>query len=300
MRTRHRPQDRPRADVQSRRAPALITPVMMPDAPHTSAPMVMQGRALALRTPVKMPQAPVLRNTCHGPRTSIHSALGAFHPTPIASSRTPDQPTTLRRRRRRAGIRRRARCRSRRRTKTTPERSTPPSERGTTTSTHTPTETSRDRGTPPPPPAPPSHPRRRRDVVTTRRKTTRSAPERSTPPAGVQGNYVNPHTDDDEPRPRDAHADPCPAATAPPFPPPRRPRRAAREARFPVGSARPLHRRAAAKMSPRIRTGPEAVLAAHAPPPSAAAATARRKPDQVPITGTEFFNWVQDREAQIR
>ena len=138
MRTRHRPQDRPRADVQSRRAPALITPVMMPDSPHTSAPMVMQGRALALRTPVKMPQAPVLRNTCHGPRTSIHSALGAFHPTPIASSRTPDQPTTLRRRRRRAGIRRRARCRSRRRTKTTPERSKPPSERGTTTSTHTP------------------------------------------------------------------------------------------------------------------------------------------------------------------
>ena len=105
---------------------------------------------------------------------------------------------------------------------------------------------------------------------------------------GVQGNYVNPHTDDDEPRPRDAHAEPCPAATAPPFPPPRRPRRAAREARFPVGSARPLHRRAAAKMSPRIRTGPEAVLAAHAPPPSAAAATARRKPDQVPITEQNF------------
>ena len=67
MRTRHRPQDRPRADVQSRRALALITPVMMPDSPHTSAPMGMQGRALALRTPVKMPQAPVLRNTCHGP-----------------------------------------------------------------------------------------------------------------------------------------------------------------------------------------------------------------------------------------
>ena len=46
--------------------------------------------------------------------------------------------------------------------------------------------------------------------------------------------------------------------------------------------------RAAAKMSPRIRTSPEAVLADHAPPPSAAAATARRKPDQIPITGTEF------------
>ena len=46
----------------------------------------------------------------------------------------------------------------------------------------------------------------------------------------------------------------------------------------------------AAKMSPRIRTSPEAVLADHAPPPSAAAATARRKPDQIPITGTEFFH----------
>ena len=82
-----------------------------------------------------------------------HSALGAFHPTPIASSRTSAQPTALRRRRRRAGIRRRVRCRSRRQTKTTPERSTPPSERGTTTSTRTPTETSRDRGTPTPPPS---------------------------------------------------------------------------------------------------------------------------------------------------
>ena len=101
--------------------------------------------------------------------------------------------------------------------------------------------------------------------------------------AGVQGNYVNPHTDDDEPRPRDAHADPRPAATAPPSPPPRRPRRAAREAGFPVGSARPLHRRAAAKMSPRIRTGPETDPTAHAPPPSAADATAGRKADQVPI-----------------
>jgi len=42
-------------------------------------------------------------------------------------------------------------------------------------------------------------------------------------------------------------------------------------------------------MSPRIRTGPEAVLAAHAPLPSAAAATARRKPDQLPIPEQNFF-----------
>ena len=105
----------------------------------------------------------------------------------------------------------------------------------------------------------------------------------------VQGNYVNPHTNDDEPRPRDDHAAPCPAATTPRLPPPRPRRRAAREAELPVGSTRPLHRRAAAKMSPRIRTGPEAVLTAHAPTPSAAAATARRKPDQVPIPEQNFF-----------
>ena len=217
-----------------------------------------------------------------------HSALGAFHPTPIASSRTSDQPTALRRRRRRAGIRRRVRCRSRRRKKTTPEHSTPPSERGTTTSTRTPTETSRDRGnshatacfavTPPP----------LQRCGNNKTEDDEAGPRAQHTTAGVQGNYVNPHTDDDEPRPRDAHADPCPAATAPPLPPPRRPRRAAREAGFPVGSARPLRRRAAAKMSPRIRTGPETVPTAHALSPSAAAATAGRKADQVPIPEQNF------------
>jgi len=95
--------------------------------------------------------------------------------------------------------------------------------------------------------------------------------------------------------PRDDHAASCPAATAPRFPPSRRPRRAAREAGFPVGSTRPLRRRAAAKMSPRIRTGPETVLTAHAPPPSAAAATARRKPDQVPIPEQNFLLYTRSR-----
>ena len=101
--------------------------------------------------------------------------------------------------------------------------------------------------------------------------------------AGVQGNYVNPHTDDDEPRPRDAQTAPCPAATAPPLPRPRQPRQAAREAGLPAGSTRPLRRRAAAKMSPRIRTGPETVLTVHALPPSAAAATAGRKAVRSPL-----------------
>ena len=118
--------------------------------------------------------------------------------------------------------------------------------------------------------------------------------------ASVQGNYVNPHTDDDEPRPRDDHAAPCPAATTPRLPPPRPRRRAAREAELPVGSTRPLHRRAAAKMSPRIRTGPEAVLTAHAPTPSAAAATARRKPDQVPIPEQNFFRGRWESNKRLR
>ena len=120
------------------------------------------------------------------------------------------------------------------------------------------------------------------------RRRFRGRPRAQHTTAGVQGNYVNPHTDDDEPRPRDDHAAPCPAATAPRLPPPHPRRRAAREDELPVGSTRPLHRRAAAKMSPRIRIGPEAVLTAHAPHPSAAAATARRKPDQVPIAEQNF------------
>jgi hypothetical protein len=71
---------------------------MMLDSPHTSAPMLMRGNALVLKTPVEnalrdsvccllvlntvtsTPQwrfEPVLRNTCHGPRTSLPQH--AFH-----------------------------------------------------------------------------------------------------------------------------------------------------------------------------------------------------------------------------
>ena len=46
-------------------------------------------------------------------------------------------------------------------------------------------------------------------------------------------------------------------------------------------------------------SGPEAVLADHAPPPSAAAATARRKPDQIRITGTEFSTCVITRPSRL-
>ena len=151
----------------------------MPDSPHTSAPMVMQGRALALK------------NTCqNASSTSVEKHLSwspDIHPTARWVPSTPHRSRPAGRPPNRqpcaAGAEEReydegcdVDADGERR------RSTPPSERGTTTSTRTPTETSRDRGTPPPPPAPPPHPRRRRDAVTTRRKTTRSAPERSTPP----------------------------------------------------------------------------------------------------------------------
>ena len=49
---------------------------------------------------------------------------------------------------------------------------------------------------------------------------------------------------------------------------PRPRRQAAREAGFPVGSTRTLHRRAAAKMSPCILTGPETVLTPDRPCPA--------------------------------
>ena len=40
--------------------------------PHTSAPMFMRGNALVFEKHLsKMPREPVLKNTCHGPRTSL-------------------------------------------------------------------------------------------------------------------------------------------------------------------------------------------------------------------------------------
>ena len=71
------------------------------------------------------------------------------------------------------------------------------------------------------------------------------------------------------PRPEHAHATDRPATAT--FPP--RPAHTTigwRQDRRPVVSKRPLHSRAAAKMSPHIRIGPEPVLAAHARSPPAA------------------------------
>jgi hypothetical protein len=56
----------------------------------------------------------------------------------------------------------------------------------------------------------------------------------------------------------------------------------------PVISKRPLHSRAAAKMSPYIRIGPEPVLAAHARSPPAAGSHRPAGADSAPHCGTEF------------
>ncbi len=42
------------------------------DSPHTSAPMLMRGNALVFEKHLSnMLREPALRNTCHGPRTSL-------------------------------------------------------------------------------------------------------------------------------------------------------------------------------------------------------------------------------------
>jgi hypothetical protein len=73
------------------------------------------------------------------------------------------------------------------------------------------------------------------------------------------------------PRRRDPHAtSPAPTTTG------------WREDRCPVVSKWPLHSRAAAKMSPHIRIGPESVLTAHAPSPTAAGSHCPAREDSVP------------------
>jgi hypothetical protein len=52
---------------------------------------------------------------------------------------------------------------------------------------------------------------------------------------------------------------------------------------------RPLHSRAAVKMSQHIRIGPEPVLATHAPSPPAAGSHCPAREDSAPPGGKEFF-----------
>jgi hypothetical protein len=61
-----------------------------------------------------------------------------------------------------------------------------------------------------------------------------------------------------------------------------------REDRCPVVSKQPLHSRAAAKMSPHIRIGPEPVLTAHAPSLPAAGSHCPAREDSAPHCGAEF------------
>ena len=86
------------------------------------------------------------------------------------------------------------------------------------------------------------------------------------------------------PRRRDPHAtSPAPTTTG------------WREDRCPVNSKRPLHSRAAAKMSPHISIGPEPVLATYARPPPAADSHSLAGEDSAPhleqiFPGNTFSN----------
>ena len=246
-----------------------------------------------------MPQAPVLRNTCHDPRTCIPQRAGCLPPHTDRvqqDTRPTDNPAP--------SAQKSGNTTKGATSKPTENEDDPRAQHAAVGAWDNYVDPHPNGDKPRPrdshatacPAATPPPPQRRGNNMT---EDDEVGPRAQHTTAGVQGNYVNPHTDDDEPRPRDDHADPCPAATTPRLPPPRSRRRAAREAELPVGSTRPLHRRAAAKMSPRIRTGPEAVLTAHAPTPSAAAATARRKPDQVPIPEQNFLRSTSSHTLRI-
>ena len=73
-----------------------------------------------------------------------------------------------------------------------------------------------------------------------------------------------------------------------------------REDRCPVVSKRPLHSRAATKMSPHIRIGPEPVLAAHVPSPPAAGSHCPDRDDSAPHCGTEFLWSPAGRRVHLR
>ena len=90
------------------------------------------------------------------------------------------------------------------------------------------------------------------------------------------------------PRPEHAHATARPA-TATPLPRPAHTTTGWRQDRRPVVSKRPLHRLAAAKMSPHIHIGPEPVLAAHARSPPAAGSRCPAGADSAPHSEQNFF-----------
>jgi len=91
------------------------------------------------------------------------------------------------------------------------------------------------------------------------------------------------------PRPEHAHATARPA-TATPLPRPAHTTTGWRQDRRPVVSKRPLHRLAAAKMSPHIHIGPEPVLAAHARSLPAAGSRCPAGADSAPHSEQNFFS----------
>ena len=96
------------------------------------------------------------------------------------------------------------------------------------------------------------------------------------------------------PRPEHAHATARPAtATLPPRP--AHTTTGWRQDRRPVVSKRPLHRLAAAKMSPHIHIGPEPVLAAHARSPPAAGSRCPAGADSAPHSEQNFRTPVRPR-----
>jgi hypothetical protein len=205
-----------------------------------------------------MPREPALRNTCHGPRTSLPQR--AFHPTNHVQQDihpTDNPPPSARKSgageaRRRVG-RRRGRL---------------PSSARQSLSTLVMQSSA---------PAPGA------------RDSSMGAIEDSISQCTfLQMTYTaeNPHADGSAasgarprfrpPRRRDPYAtSPAPTTTG------------WRGDRCPVVSKRPLHSRAAAKMSPHIRIGPEPVLAANAPSPPAAGSHCPAREDSAPHCGTE-------------
>ena len=194
-----------------------------------------------------MPREPVLRNTYHGPRTSLpqRSCHSTDH---VQQNISPNRPTRHRLRGERGG-------------------------RGTTRS----------------------------------RTTTRASNELSPPKSACAGDAVlrtstrgTVHMGQCAPEDSisqcpflqmidTAHATARPA-TATPLPRPTHTTTGWRQDRRPVVSKRPLHRLAAAKMSPHIHIGPEPVLAAHARSLPAAGSRCPAGADSAPHSEQNFSN----------
>lgn len=185
------------------------TPVMMSDSPHTSAPMVMQGRAL------------VLKNTCrNASSTSVKKHLSwspDIHPTARWVPSTPHrsrpagypstrQPGAVGAKERECNVGHYVEADDEEETR--PSAAVPPSVLGATTSTRAPTATIHDRGitTTSPAPSPASF------------ACPVEAPPTTADARGVKTETMSPTP---ERSPRGAHADPCPATAASPFPSPR-------------------------------------------------------------------------------